>query len=83
MTTGEELRVQNQGVSREFGAAPWQFDTKEYLAAVACAQGSRFALIGLKIRASWGEAQTTAMRTHGFAIAEERLTDELLQDLAR
>ena len=70
-------------VIREFGAVPWRFDAKEYLAAVARAPRPGFALTGPEVHASWDEALTAAMRTHGLAIAEESLADELLQDLAR
>jgi uncharacterized protein (TIGR02679 family) len=76
------LRIGNH-VVREFGAVPWRFDAKEYLAAVARAPRPGFALTGLEVHASWDEALTAAMRTHGLAIAEESLADELLQDLAR
>ncbi|SDF60316.1 TIGR02679 family protein [Bradyrhizobium brasilense] len=76
------LRIGNH-VMREFGAVPWRFDAKEYLVAVARAPSPDFALTGPDVHASWDEALTAAMRTHGLAIAEESLADELLQDLAR
>jgi uncharacterized protein (TIGR02679 family) len=76
------LRIGNH-VMREFGAVPWRFDVKEYLAAVASAPRPGFGLTGLEVHASWDEALTAAMRTHGLAIAEESLADELLQDLAQ
>jgi uncharacterized protein (TIGR02679 family) len=76
------LRISNH-VIRAFGAVPWRFDAKEYLAAVAHAPRPGFALTGPEVDASWDEALTTAMRVHGLAIAEESLADELLQDLAR
>ncbi|PPQ19413.1 TIGR02679 family protein [Bradyrhizobium sp. AC87j1] len=76
------LRIGNH-VMREFGAVPWRFDVKEYLAVVARAPRPGFSLTGLEVHASWDEALTAAMRTHGLAIAEESLADELLQDLAR
>jgi uncharacterized protein (TIGR02679 family) len=76
------LRIGNH-VMREFGAVPWRFDAKEYLAAVERAPRPGFALTGLEVHASWDEALTATMRTHGLAIAEESLADELLQDLVR
>ena len=76
------LRIANH-VLREFGALPWRFDTKDYLAAVARAPRPGFALSGLEVYASWDEALTAAMRTHGLSIAEESVAEELLQDLAR
>lgn len=76
------LRIANH-VIREFGAVPWRFDAKEYVAAVARAPRPGFALAGLEVHASWDDALTASMRTHGLAIAEESLTDDLLQDLAR
>lgn len=76
------LRIGNH-VMREFGAVPWRFDAKEYLAAVTRAPRPGFALTGAEVDASWDEALTIAMRTHGLAIAEESLADELLQDLAQ
>jgi uncharacterized protein (TIGR02679 family) len=76
------LRIGNH-VVREFGAVPWRFKAKEYLAAVARAPRPGFALTGPEVDASWDEALTASMRTHGLAIAEESLADELLQDLAR
>lgn len=76
------LRIGNH-VMREFGAVPWRFDAKEYLAAVARAPRPGFALTGPDVYASWDEALTAAMRVHDLAIAEESLADELLQDLAR
>ena len=76
------LRIGNH-VMREFGAVPWRFDAKEYLAAVARAPRPGYALRGLEVYASWDEDLTEAMRVHGLVIAEESRADELLQDLAR
>ncbi|GEC56678.1 uncharacterized protein (TIGR02679 family) [Bradyrhizobium japonicum] len=76
------LRIANH-VIREFGAVPWRFEAKEYEAAVARAPRPGFALAGLEVHALWDDALTASMRTHGLAIAEESLTDDLLQDLAR
>jgi uncharacterized protein (TIGR02679 family) len=76
------LRIGNH-VMREFGALPWRFDAKEYLAAVDRAPRPGLALSGRDVCASWDEELTEAMRVHGLAIAEESLADDLLQDLAR
>jgi Protein of unknown function C-terminus (DUF2399) len=76
------LRIGNHVIS-EFGAEPWRFDAKEYLAAVARAPRPGFALTGPEVHASWDEALTASMRIHALAIAEESLADELLKDLAR
>jgi uncharacterized protein (TIGR02679 family) len=74
------LRIGNQ-VVREYRADPWRFGVSDYLAAVHSSPRLGHHLKGVEVLASWDEALTSAMRTHGVAIAEEGLAGSLLQDL--
>jgi uncharacterized protein (TIGR02679 family) len=74
------VRIGNY-VMRECGARPWRFDAGAYLAAVAQTPRPGLALAGSEARALWDESLTVAMREHQLSIAEESLTDVLLQDL--
>lgn len=74
------IRIGNY-VMREYGARPWRFNVADYLAAVAQAPRPGLALAGPEVRASWDGALTVAMQEHQLSIAEESLSDVLLQDL--
>ncbi|WP_456657327.1 TIGR02679 family protein [Bradyrhizobium sp. JR3.5] len=75
------VRIGNY-VMRECGAQPWRFDAANYIAAVAQAPRPGLALTGPEAKAVWDEALRVAMREHQLSIAEESLTESLLQDLA-
>jgi uncharacterized protein (TIGR02679 family) len=74
------IRIGNY-VMREYGARPWRFNVADYLAAVAQAPRPGLALTGPEVMASWDSALTAAMQEHQLSIAEESLSDVLLQDL--
>jgi uncharacterized protein (TIGR02679 family) len=74
------IRIGNY-VMREYGARSWRFDVADYLAAVAQAPRPGLALAGPEVSASWDDALTVAMQEHRLSIAEESLSDVLLQDL--
>jgi uncharacterized protein (TIGR02679 family) len=69
---------------REFGALPWRFGAREYIAAVKRAQaehdGSKV-LEGEIVEACWDAGLGAAMLQHGRAIDEETVVDDLLTDL--
>jgi uncharacterized protein (TIGR02679 family) len=74
------VRIGNY-MMREYGARPWRFHAADYLAAVAQAPRPGLALSGPETSASWDGALTVAMQEHQLSIAEESLSDLLLQDL--
>jgi uncharacterized protein (TIGR02679 family) len=74
------IRIGNH-VMREYGARPWRFGVVDYLAAVAQSPRPGLALTGPEVMASWDGALTAAMQEHQLSIAEESLSDVLLQDL--
>lgn len=71
-------------VMRAFGAAPWRFGAREYLAAVKQAKAAHDGfkpLEGKIAEASWDAELGAAMRLHGRAIDEEAVVEDLLVDL--
>lgn len=64
----------------ELGAAPWRFDARAYVDALD-RHGGR-PLTGRPAEARWDADLTRAMQSHGQAIDEERVIDDLLADLA-
>jgi uncharacterized protein (TIGR02679 family) len=69
-------------VMRAFGALPWRFGARDYEEAVRAAPDHDSRLAGDPAETPWDNALSGAMRHHGIAIAEEALTEVLLQDLA-
>jgi uncharacterized protein (TIGR02679 family) len=74
------LRVANVVFGR-VPCAPWRFDTAAYRSAVAVDTGR--ALTGVPAEAAWDADLGAAMRAAGRAVEEERVVDDLLDDLAR
>jgi uncharacterized protein (TIGR02679 family) len=70
-------------VMRAFGAKPWRFGACDYEEAVRAAPDHKTPLASAPAETPWDNALSAAMRHHGIAIAEEALTEVLLQDLAR
>jgi len=70
-------------VMRAFGAQPWRFGALAYEEAVRTAPDHNTRLAGVPAETPWDNALFGAMRHHGIAIAEEALSEALLQDLAR
>lgn len=69
------LRIANT-VIRRFGARPWRFDTRSYLAAPAGP-----ALGGPVPAVAWAPGLAEAMNARGTAVHEEQLLAQLLDDL--
>lgn len=68
-------------VLRDHGALPWRLGAADYLAAIATPQAHQGSLHGTPVAAAWDESLTTAMERHQISIAEESVTDSLLDDL--
>lgn len=69
------LRIGNF-VMRSFGASPWRFDARDYVARPGRALDGRAAV------AQWDAQLAPAMRSAGFALDEEAVVDALIGDLA-
>ncbi len=65
----------------QYGARPWRFGATDYIAAVATAARSGRRLEGAEVQANWDVKLSPAMRQQELAIAEEAITDVLMQDL--
>ncbi|MGE0575501.1 TIGR02679 family protein [Reyranella sp.] len=68
-------------VLRDHGALPWRLGAADYLAAIGTPQAHQGSLHGTPVAAAWDESLTTAMERHQISIAEESVTDSLLDDL--
>ncbi|NLC35817.1 MAG: TIGR02679 family protein [Alcaligenaceae bacterium] len=68
-------------VMRAWGASPWNFGTRDYLAAVAETPPRPRDLDINGIEATWDADLATAMGEHGLAIAEEGVVDKLMESL--
>jgi uncharacterized protein (TIGR02679 family) len=75
---GEGLRIAAHIIART-GAHPWRMSTSDYLAALSA--GSSGPPVGRVTDAPWDPALGDALRTHGTAVSEERVTDGLLAEL--
>lgn len=60
---------------------PWRFGSEHYLQALETAPPKDRDLEETDIAASWDQALTKAMRSHGMAIAEEAVASLLVNDL--
>lgn len=65
-------------VMRAFGAAPWRYGAEEYSRA---RPESGYALAGAPVEAAWDVGLTAAMIRGGFAIHEEAVVEQMLEDL--
>jgi uncharacterized protein (TIGR02679 family) len=72
---GEGIRIAAHIIART-GAHPWRMSTSDYLAALSA--GSTGPPVGRVTDAPWDTALAPALRTHGTAVAEERVTEGLL-----
>jgi uncharacterized protein (TIGR02679 family) len=75
---GEGIRIAAHIIART-GAHPWRMSTADYLAALSA--GSTGPPVGRVTDAPWDPALGDALRTHGTAVSEERVTDGLLGEL--
>jgi len=75
---GEGLRIAAHVMART-GARPWRMSTGDYLAALNA--NPTGAPVGRVTEAPWDAELATALRAHGTAVAEERVTDVLLRDI--
>ncbi|MFL5273858.1 MAG: TIGR02679 family protein [Anaeromyxobacteraceae bacterium] len=74
------LRIARQVIDAT-GGAPWRFDARAYVDAVArVPRGPR--LLGGRVDSPWDPGLAAAMAEHGVAIPEEQVLPELLGDLA-
>ena len=71
------MRIAN-GLIRRFGVVPWRFDKAAYVAAAAKAS---LPLEGKSVAAAWDPQLVTSMTQSGFAVPEELVLEELLEDL--
>lgn len=75
---GEGVRIAAHVVART-GAVPWRMGTDDYLVALAGVRDG--ASVGRVTEAPWDDGLAVAMREHGVAVAEERVTARLLDEL--
>jgi uncharacterized protein (TIGR02679 family) len=75
---GEGLRIAAHIIART-GAHPWRMSTADYLAALSA--NPTGPPVGRVTDAPWDPALGDALRTHGTAVSEERVTDGLLGEL--
>ena len=76
---GEGLRIAAHVIART-GAKPWRMSTVDYLAALSA--NPTGPPVGRVTDAPWDPDLGDALRTHGTAVAEERVTDALLEELS-
>jgi uncharacterized protein (TIGR02679 family) len=76
---GEGLRIAAHVMART-GARPWRMSTADYLAALTA--NPTGAPVGRVTEVPWDAGLATALRAHGTAVAEERVTDGLLRDIS-
>ncbi|WP_433261667.1 TIGR02679 family protein [Actinosynnema sp. CS-041913] len=75
---GEGVRIAAH-VSARTGATPWRMATDDYLLALG---GTRVGTpVGRVTEAPWDGGLASAMRDHGLAVPEERVTPRLLDEL--
>ncbi|WP_238412374.1 TIGR02679 family protein [Saccharothrix deserti] len=75
---GEGVRIAAHVMART-GAAPWRMATDDYLLALGSAGVGT--PVGRVTEAPWDGGLAEAMREHGLAVAEERVTARLLDEL--
>ena len=75
------VRIANH-LLRDTGASAWRMGVADYEAAASTARSARHALAGCEAEAVWDAQLAPAMRRHGLAIAEEAVSDSLLDDLS-
>jgi uncharacterized protein (TIGR02679 family) len=76
---GEGLRIAAHVIART-GALPWRMSTVDYLAALSA--NPTGPPVGRVTDAPWDPGLGDALRTHGTAVAEERVTEFLLDELS-
>lgn len=76
---GEGLRIAAHVMART-GAVPWRMSTGDYLTALSADPTGP--PVGRVTDAPWDPGLAEALRTHGTAVAEERVTDSLLGDIS-
>ncbi|USX52300.1 TIGR02679 family protein [Lentzea sp. HUAS12] len=74
---GEGVRIAAHVIART-GAKPWRMATEDYLGALG--DGTP---VGRVTEAPWDDGLATAMREHGSAVPEERVTSHLLDEIER
>jgi uncharacterized protein (TIGR02679 family) len=76
---GEGIRIAAHIIART-GAHPWRMSTSDYLAALSA--NPTGPPVGRVTDAPWDPVLGEALRTHGTAVAEERVTEGLLGEFA-
>jgi uncharacterized protein (TIGR02679 family) len=75
---GEGVRIAAHVMART-GAVPWRMATDDYLLALGSARVGTS--VGRVTEAPWDDGLADAMREHGLAVPEERVTARLLDEL--
>jgi len=71
------VRLTAAALARYPGAVPWRMTAADYVDAAP----TGMPLVGRPIATPWNPELASAMREKGRAVMEERLLDELLDDL--
>ncbi len=66
-------------VIAKYGAAPWHFSAKDYVAVTACAPKLAAPLSGRPVVASWDADLTAAMKKIGIKIEEEAIAQRIIE----
>jgi hypothetical protein len=72
------VRLTAAALARYPGTVPWRMSVADYVADAP----RGMPLVGTPATTPWDPALAAAMRENGRAVMEERLLDELLEDLA-
>lgn len=76
------IRIANH-VMNAWRAFPWRMGTHEYEAAAMRAPHPQRDLTDTPVTASWDNELSSTMHRYGFSIAEEAVSEPLMEDLAR